>query len=146
RPHTPHTTTPANAYSRVSPSLVSRPARIRWTAMNVASSTNGAWARFSDTSHSPTAFHRTAPEPRPLLRPPEPWPLVVWRFQTCRPVYLGFSKIIPTVRTIHRTPDRCELGAGSALDGHGTPRSFNSRTNDATDRPRARSANIHRTQ
>jgi hypothetical protein len=85
-----------------------RPGRAHpWNARNVASSTSGRCVSCSETSHSSAGFHRTAPEPRPLARPPEPCPSVLCRFHTCRPVYRGFSRIIATIRTIHRSPERC---------------------------------------
>lgn len=91
-----------------------------------------------------TGLYRSAPEPRPPVRPPAPWSIVLLRFHTCQPVWRGFPRVIATVRTIHRSPDLCAFRAGSAPDGHSTPRSLSSRANDATVRPRARSANIHR--
>lgn len=59
---------------------------------------------------------------------------------TCRPVYRGFSRIIATVRTIHHSPDLCAF----RTDGHTTSRLLSSCANDATVRPRACTANIHR--
>ena len=116
---------------RTSPTQPGRTAGSRrpWSSWPCASpGPPGTWRRLpavggSDVRRPPTpsaGFHRTKPEPRPLTRPPAPRPWLLCRFHTCRPVYRGLSKIIATVRTIHRSPGRCPFRPGSALDGHGT--------------------------
>ncbi|UVS79467.1 Ferritin-like protein [Actinokineospora sp. UTMC 2448] len=119
--------------------------RLAFPPSKVSSSTNVSCTTRSEKTHSPTGFTRTRPEPRPPARPPSPCPVVPCRFHTCRPVYRGLPKIASTVRRTHRCLDRWPFRPGSLADGHGAPRSLSSRTNDATERPFARSANIQPT-